>query len=795
MANTYVDYTAVASQTDYNFSFEYLRDDHVKVKVNDVIVTNYTIVTSPVQLIRFTDAPLAGYTIKIYRDSRGDFSPLVDFVNGSVLTESELDESYKHNLFVSQESSEGTGGEQLTKKGLTDYDAEGNKIINLGTPTANTDAANKAYTDQAIDNAIALGGSPAIVSLGAYDVTAFGTGEARTLANRFADVVNVKDYGAKGDYNDSTGTGTDDTVAIQAAINACENGVLYFPEGHYKVTDTITIQDKNDQNDWTQGQFRISAYGAMLWSTADGLTPIVHIVRCKQLHIQGLRLKSISGSSPTYATSVQGMWKSTWEDCFMGVTEFGRGASQPGSFDSHYWNVFKNCSFSALHFFTNTTSDRHEFNQNLFISCTIHSHNRDYSIYKYGSQGIQDLRFISCDISYYDVGILYIDEETSGMIQIDSGYFDSAGTGIPKDTKGITVDVTGSIATPNSANTDTYWLSGNGSKATSRGQLGARDGQRDPTSTFNFIKNGSMRAAGSPGTGTNNIVVTDVAGGEGYYSNYKNFAPTADGANVQFNSVAVPYSGTYTMTVISRQTGTGDSWINKVTVNGGGDTFGVIESELDEWTVSSYNIYLTKGDLFVCRFDHNTAGTAPRDLEVAYAGLTLGAVGTLSSIEVPEADYYNPTQVEGGFDALTVNSLTNVNGVSTFGGNLREEYVTMTYTPSVASQDILFVGISGHESFEVDVVIRDSSFPNGVLKQKLYVVCRGSGTTVTAVAYTQENKARIAADPAFTDYPTWTAAVSGTNIMLSCTSNSGTSGASSLSMLVRGTHSSITPQL
>ena len=97
MANTYVDYTAVASQTDYNFSFEYLRDDHVKVKVNDVLVTNYTIVTSPVQLIRFNTAPSAGAAIKIYRDSRGDFSPLVDFVNGSVLTESELDESYKHN--------------------------------------------------------------------------------------------------------------------------------------------------------------------------------------------------------------------------------------------------------------------------------------------------------------------------------------------------------------------------------------------------------------------------------------------------------------------------------------------------------------------------------------------------------------------------------------------------------------------------------------------------------------------------------------------------------------------------
>lgn len=604
-------------------------------------------------------------------------------------------------------------------------------------------------------------------------------------------VVNVKDYGAKGDYNATTGTGTDDTAAIQAAIDAFESGVLYFPAGHYKVTDTLTIANKNDQNDWTQGQLMISAYGAKIWSTADGSNPIVRIIRCKQLQIKGLRLNSISGHSPTYSTSVLGLWKSKWEDCFMGATEFG--GFPDGGWDSHYWNVFTNCNLGPLYLFCNTRADRHEFNQNLFISCVIGS--REYSIYKYGSQGVEDLRFISCDISYYTEGILYIDEETSGTIQIDSGYFDSGSSGIPFDTKGITVDVTGSIATPNSANQDTYWLKGNGSKATSRGSRGVRYGQRNPTSTFNFIKNGSMRAAGSAGISASAATVTDVTGGEGYYSNYKNYVPTADNATVTFRSIAVPYSGTYTLTVISRVTGTGDSWQTKREINGGSDVYGTIGTYTDEWTVSSYTTDLTKGDIFSCIFYHTTASTAPTDLEVAYVGLTLGAIGTLSSMEVPEADFYNPAQIEGGFDALTVNSLTNVNGVSTFGGSLREEYVSMTYTPSTSSQDILFVGINGHESFEVDVAIRDTSYPDGSLTQKLYVVCRGSGANVTTVAYTQEDKARTAASSNFTNYPTWTAAVSGTNIMLSCTSNSNASGASTLRMLVRGTHSYVTPQL
>jgi len=172
MANTYVDYTGDNSETDFIFNFDYLQDDHVKVKVNDVIVTNYSIVeVSADNVIRFDTAPASNASIRIYRDSRGDFSPLVDFVDGSVLTGDNLDEAYKHNLFVSQEASEGTGNELLNKKGGANYDAEGNKIINLGTPTTGTDAANKGYVDQTIDNAELVGGSPATVSLGGYDVT------------------------------------------------------------------------------------------------------------------------------------------------------------------------------------------------------------------------------------------------------------------------------------------------------------------------------------------------------------------------------------------------------------------------------------------------------------------------------------------------------------------------------------------------------------------------------------------------------------------------------------------------
>ena len=294
MANTYVDYTAVAAQTDYNFSFEYLRDEHVKVKVNGSEVTNFTIVTSPVQLIRFNTAPAASASIKIYRDSRGDYSPLVDFVDGSILTENELDEGYKHNLFLSQEASEGTGGEQLTKKGLEHYDAEGNKIINLFAPSDNTDAANKAYVDQTIDNSIALGGSPAIVSLGGYDVTALGSSEPRSLANRFGDVVNVKDFGALGNGS------TDDSAAFTAAFAALnEYDTLYIPAGHYIIDSDVLSDDYFViPNNYVtiQGAGSASSLIQVTGSTAKG---IIYSNNKHNITISGLSFKSNNAGAGT----------------------------------------------------------------------------------------------------------------------------------------------------------------------------------------------------------------------------------------------------------------------------------------------------------------------------------------------------------------------------------------------------------------------------------------------------------------------------------------------------------------
>jgi hypothetical protein len=68
------------------------------------------------------------------------------------------------------------------------------------------------------------------------NVLATGTTTARNLATRFADVVNVKDFGAVCDGV------ADDTAAIQAAIDV-QKGPVFLPNGIYLVSSEIVIKD------------------------------------------------------------------------------------------------------------------------------------------------------------------------------------------------------------------------------------------------------------------------------------------------------------------------------------------------------------------------------------------------------------------------------------------------------------------------------------------------------------------------------------------------------------------------
>jgi hypothetical protein len=82
--------------------------------------------------------------------------------------------------------------------------------------------------------------------------------------------INAKMFGAKGDYNISTGIGNDDTIPIQFAINYAisTNNIFVLPKGVYKTTSTLSVTNGL----YMKGVFETDSRGAgsLLYYTGTG---------------------------------------------------------------------------------------------------------------------------------------------------------------------------------------------------------------------------------------------------------------------------------------------------------------------------------------------------------------------------------------------------------------------------------------------------------------------------------------------------------------------------------------------
>lgn len=217
MDTTYVDYTATASQTDFAFNFEYLEDEHVIVEINGTaqLSSAFSIVTSPDKKVVLNVGATAGDVVRVRRKSQPDTN-LVDFVNGSVLTESELDRAYLHNRYLNEEIAELNDASLQIEAGGTDWDARTKKIKNLAAPTLTTDATTKDYVDGKFNQAATGASSPPLKWV--------FTGTA----------------GA-----DTTYTVTGAEINGDTAYDVSSNGSVLEPTTDYTVdpnTDTLTIK-------------------------------------------------------------------------------------------------------------------------------------------------------------------------------------------------------------------------------------------------------------------------------------------------------------------------------------------------------------------------------------------------------------------------------------------------------------------------------------------------------------------------------------------------------------------------
>jgi hypothetical protein len=176
-----VSYTGNGSTTQYSITFPYIDVTHVKAYLNGTLTSAYTISSST---LTFTTAPANGVVIRIERETPND-NRLVDFTDGSVLTEQDLDRSADQNFYIAQEITD----DSASKLGLdTDdkYNAQSKVIKNLANPVNDTDAVNKQFISTNLPNINTVAGIS-----GAVTTVAGISGNVTTVAGNNANVSTV----------------------------------------------------------------------------------------------------------------------------------------------------------------------------------------------------------------------------------------------------------------------------------------------------------------------------------------------------------------------------------------------------------------------------------------------------------------------------------------------------------------------------------------------------------------------------------------------------------------------------
>ena len=202
------------------FNFDYLSQADIKVFVDEVLKTqgvDYTFANA--NEIDFASHPAAGAIIRIERQTPNT-ARTVDFQDGAVLSEADLDNSAKQNFFIAQEAID-TADESITLANDDKWDAESKVIKNVADPVNNTDAVNKQFISTNLPNITTVAGIASDVTNLAAAATDIGTvaGQISPTNNISAVAAKVTEIGRLGTADAVADMNTLGTSAIVADMD------------------------------------------------------------------------------------------------------------------------------------------------------------------------------------------------------------------------------------------------------------------------------------------------------------------------------------------------------------------------------------------------------------------------------------------------------------------------------------------------------------------------------------------------------------------------------------------------
>lgn len=275
-------YVGNGETTQFPFAFKAWKKDQVKVIVGDGETERDETSQCAVNLtatggtVTFDEAPAAGTVIVVRRSM--PYLQEDDYRNGSRFDAEDIEDRLDQDCAERQDLLSEI--DRCAKVPETSAESGADLISDIyrarDDAAAAAAVAGDAATVIAARDAVVYAMEHAGEVVGATLVAASGTPASRSIADRFADFINVRDFGAKGDGE------TDDTEAIQAALDAGMRGGVYFPHGVYVITQPIIIGDDARTHYGEDGEFYVSCVptvdldgSALVWGGESGADNMV----------------------------------------------------------------------------------------------------------------------------------------------------------------------------------------------------------------------------------------------------------------------------------------------------------------------------------------------------------------------------------------------------------------------------------------------------------------------------------------------------------------------------------------
>lgn len=273
MAFSYQNYTGDNATDTFAIPFDYTAQSEISVTVDGVAESGLTFPSAA--SVQLTSAPASGTLVQVRRTT--DLTARsVDFASGSVLTEEDLDNSNIQTFHAAQEAVD-KANDGITLGADDKWDAQSKIIKNVGTPTASTDGATKAYVDNVAGSASAAAASATAAansaSAAATSATNAATSEsnAATSATSASNSASTATTQATNASNSATSAATSATTATTQASNASTSATnAATSETNAATSATNAATSETLAEDWaekTNGIVDSTGYSSKAWAT------------------------------------------------------------------------------------------------------------------------------------------------------------------------------------------------------------------------------------------------------------------------------------------------------------------------------------------------------------------------------------------------------------------------------------------------------------------------------------------------------------------------------------------------